>query len=207
MRYLPSGRRILALAGVTVLLSACEAEDDPAPITTGELASGAAVDLTPATPEIPSYRLISADGVGGIRLGMTLGEARRAVPSASFARTSDGEGVALVEIILGPDVSIIAYADEDDSAAPIDWTKKVTNLETFSAAFQTAEGAHPGSLVADVEKSYGKTKEVMTSEVESREFITFERQPAGLAIRLDNTGDSSSPAGRRLLSIAVTRRR
>ncbi len=206
---MPSKRVVLAVAACTVLLSACETREVPPPVAAGEPAGDAAADSLAATRQVPADRLISADGVGGIRLGMTLDEARRAAPSASFARTSDGEGVALVEVTFGPDVTVVAYADEGDSEAPIDWTKKVTHLEAFSAAFQTADGAHPGSLVSDVEKVYGKTLEVTRSEIESREYITFERHPSGLTFRLDNSGDPgvTGSSAARLLSIAVTRRR
>jgi hypothetical protein len=34
----------------------------------------------------------------------------------------------------------------------------------------------------------GPVREIMVSEIESREFITFERQPAWLTCRLDYTG-------------------
>ena len=52
----------------------------------------------------------------------------------------------------------------------------------------TREGVHPGSLALDVEKIYGRTRSVMQSEIESREYIEFEHQPAGLIFRLDYTG-------------------
>jgi hypothetical protein len=42
--------------------------------------------------------LITPSAMGRVRLGMILDEARRALPAASFSRTSDGDGAALVEI-------------------------------------------------------------------------------------------------------------
>jgi hypothetical protein len=143
----------------------------------------------------PDARLISDHGIGGIRLGMTFDEARRALSTAKFERTSDGDGAALVEVSLAPNDSVTLWADEDDPDAPIDWSRKIGTIETFSAGFHTAEGVHPGSLVTDVEHAFGKTREIEQSEIESREYIFFEKQPAGLTFRLDYTG--IFPAGSR----------
>lgn len=133
-------------------------------------------------------QLVSSTGMGGIRLGMTLDEARRAVPTAKFQRTSDGEGIALVEVVLAPGSSMIVWAHEDDPDAPVDWSKTIRMIETFSPVFHTAEGVHAGSLVADVEKIYGKIREIAKSEIESREYIVFDKQPAGVTFRLNHTG-------------------
>jgi uncharacterized membrane protein len=132
--------------------------------------------------------LVSASGMGGIRLDMTLDEARRRLPAARFERVSDGDGAALVEVTLAPAASMIFWADEDDPNASIDWSKRIKTIETFSSLFHTVDGVHPGSLVVDVEKVLGETKEIQKSEIESREFIAFQKQPANLTFRLDYTG-------------------
>lgn len=142
-------------------------------------------------------RLISAKGIGPIKIGMTLGEARKAAPGAKFERTGDGDGAALVQITLARDVTLQAWADEEDPSKPIDWRKKILNLETFSVAFRTAEGVYPGMKVSDANRAYGATEAIETSEIESRQFITFEKHPASLMFRLDETG-------KLLLSISVS---
>src|SRR6266550_147911 len=120
--------------------------------------------------------VISESGVAGLRLGMTLDEARRALPAATFARTADGEGAALVEVTRAPNESLILWAGEEDPDAPIDWSKEIKTIETFSAAFHTAEGVRAGALVTDVERVFGRTKEIVRSDIESREYIEFEMQ-------------------------------
>lgn len=142
-------------------------------------------------------RVISTKGIGPVKVGMTLGEARKAAPGATFKRTGDGDGAALVEVTFAKGVSLQAWADEEDSSKPIDWRRKIQNIETFSKAFRTAEGVHPGMKVSDANRVYGRTKAIETSEIESRQFITFEKHPAGLLFRLDETG-------RALLSISVS---
>jgi hypothetical protein len=126
--------------------------------------------------------------MGPVRLNMTLDEARRVVRPASVARTSDGDGAALVEVTFGKGDSIVLWADEDDRAAPIDWSKRIVTIETFSAAFHTREGVHPGSPISDVMTYFGPVREIVKSEIESREYITFARHPKGFTFRLDYTG-------------------
>jgi hypothetical protein len=101
------------------------------------------------------------------------------------ARTSDGEGVALVEIALGLD-TVLAYTGEENPAAPVDMTKPIRSLETMTPGFQTGVGIHPGSLVSDAESVYGRITRIEKSEIESREFITFTSQPKGMTFRLDS---------------------
>lgn len=132
--------------------------------------------------------VISQSGIGRIRLGMTLAEARRALPSTSFVRATDGEGVALIKVTFAPGESLSLWADEDDPDAPIDWAKKVESIETFSPAFRTGEGVHPGIPVRDVETVYGATRQIELSEIESRQYIVFANQPEYLTFRLDYTG-------------------
>ena len=139
------------------------------------------------SPKVDPY-LISESGIGSIRLEMTLDEARRAVPAAKFKRTSDGDGVALVEVRLAPGASIILWAEEDQPEAAIEWSKRIKTIETFSPAFHTTEGVHPGSLVREVEKVFGKTREIVESEIESRQYISFDAQPKFLTLTLDYTG-------------------
>ena len=119
---------------------------------------------------------------------MTLAETRRALPSATFARATDGEGAALVEVTLEPGQSLMLWADEDDADGAIDWAKSVRLIETFSRAFRTYEGVHPGIAVRDVEAIYGTIRQIELSEVESRQYIVFARQPDYLTLRLDYTG-------------------
>jgi len=147
--------------------------------------------------DVAANRLISRDGVGLIRLGVTLGAARKTVPSAAFTRASDGDGAALVKVTVAPGASMLVWAGEDDPKKPIDWTKPIRTIETFSAVFRTAEDVHPGTSVSAVNRVYGRTKAIETSEIESRRYITFDRHPGGLLFRVDETE-------RAILSIAVS---
>jgi hypothetical protein len=156
--------------------------------------------------------LITASAMGQARLNMTLDEARRALRPASFARASDGDGAAFVEVTFAKGDSLMLWANEDDPAAPIDWSKRIVTIETFSAAFHTREGVHPGSPVRDVIKSFGPVLEIVEGEIESRQYITFTRQPKAFTFRLDYTGIFTSGVRRttrfepdaKLWSIAIS---
>jgi hypothetical protein len=134
--------------------------------------------------------------MGPVRLNMTLEAVRQMLPTASFERASDGDGAALIHVTFGPDDSVVLFAEEDDPDAPIDWFRRVVTISTFSETFHTVEGVRPGSRVLDVIRIFGPIQEVVASEIESREFITFERQPSWLTLRLDYAGIFTGTARR-----------
>lgn len=169
--------------------------------------------LDNANAESHHICFISESGMGPIRLGMTLGDAKKAMPTADFQRSTDGDGAALVTVRLGKEDLITLFANEENPDGPIDWTKKVNFIETFNPACNTAEGIHPGLPVIQVEKILGKTKEIVRSEIESREFIDFQKQPPRFFFRVDGAGiftDGTrrttrfAPEGK-IWSIAVTK--
>lgn len=162
----------------------------------------------------PGSCVISDAGIGPVRLGMTLREAKRAFPHAALTRTSDAEGVAFVSVVAGKDELMTLYANEDDADKPIDWSKKIASIETFHPGCVTAGGVHPGMPVRQAEKKLGKVARIVQSEIESREYLYFSRQPGNLIFRLDYTGifpegrheTEKFSAGAKILSITVQSR-
>jgi hypothetical protein len=171
--------RTISIA-VTAVSLACSGGQPEKPVRQEADRANAASSSAPA-----ASRLIRESGIGPVELGVTLDSLRKVNPGLNISRTSDGEGVALVEIVAGGD-TLIAYADEEDPSAPVDLSKRVRSLETMSPRFQTAEGVHAGSLVTNVEKAYGRLTQIDKSEIESREYVTFAHQPANLTFRLEN---------------------
>ena len=145
---------------------------------------------------------------------MTLDSVRRALPDATFERTEDGVGAPFVAFKLVTDATVITWLDENNPVGPLDFSQTVKQVETFDSTFVTPEGVHVGALVTDVEKVYGRTAEIILSEIESRQFISFERQPPHLTFRLDYSGEFTEGARRttryapdaRIFSIVVSRR-
>jgi hypothetical protein len=158
-------------------------------------------------------RFITATTMGPIVLGATLEEARRELPTASFRRTSDGDGVALVQIDFGPEESITVSAGEDDPTAPIDWSKIIESMETFSPRFSIDGLIRPGTAVDYAVMVWGPVDRIIKSEIEAREYVNFETQPQAFILRLDYTGEFSSGErdtkryrpNAKILSIAISR--
>ncbi len=146
--------------------------------------------LAPAQEEPPAKpqaaAVITANSAGAIKLGMTIAEARDAVASATFERSSDAEGIAFVDVSTSGEPILRLHAGEEDAEAALDEKAVIDFIGVLAAAYQTAEGVRPGMSVWDAEKAYGKTSEVVMSELESREYITFTNHPAGLSFRLSH---------------------
>lgn len=157
--------------------------------------------------------VISTTGMGPIRLGMTLREAKAAIADASFQRSTDGDGAALVSVLIGKEHLMTLHADEVDPERPIDWTRKIDFVETFNPSCKTADGIFPGMPARNAEKKLGKTTKIIQSEIESREFIYFQNQPKNFLFRLDYSGRFPEGArktkkfseGAKILSIGVSR--
>ncbi len=189
--------RVRLVLSALALIAACGGPDEDVPAADVPAAEVPAADAPAA--EVPATEVrsadataascvIGADAVGPVRLGTTLDEARRAFPEAVFTRSTDGDGAALVTVTRADTALMTLYANEDDADDPIDWSRPITFIETFAPACRTASGIGPGSLVVDVERTFGPTKSIVLSEIESRQFIEFERQPAGMVLRLDYSG-------------------
>jgi hypothetical protein len=138
--------------------------------------------------------LITSNAVGKVKLGMTIAEVRKAVAPMKLSRTSDGEGVALIAVKQGKNEMMTIYANEEDREARIDNNAKVDQVWVWSRSYKTASGVHPGMLVSQVEKLLGPVKEIVRSEIESREFAEFTNQPRGIQYRLD-AGEGDFPSG------------
>ena len=134
----------------------------------------------------PGQTRISRKSVGPIRLGMTVARVRKALPGAKLSRTSDGEGVALIAVERRGKTLMTLYAGEDDPSARINERGVVEVIEVWTGSYSTSSGVRPRMSLRDVEKRYGKLKEIMMSEIESREYATFVRQPSGIQFRVRN---------------------
>jgi hypothetical protein len=177
----------------------------------GDAGSAARDQVSSTVPRPGDQFLITADGMGGVRLGATLAHARQSLKGALFERTSDGDGAALVTVTLASGQHIVVSAGEDDPDTAIDWSRTIAYIETFDPAFVTGDGVRVGSLVRDIAARLGPVREIVRSELEAREYVTFERQPRGFTFRLDQSGEFGTSRrttrykpGARIFSIAVS---
>lgn len=126
---------------------------------------------------------ITRNSVGGIKLGMTVDQARRTLPSCRFERTSDAEGVTLIGVRCFGKRIITIFAGENVDA-PINGKAKIEFIEVWDKRFKTNDGVHKGMLVREVEKRLGRVVEIILTQTESREFVTFRKQQKGISYRI-----------------------
>lgn len=126
---------------------------------------------------------ITTNSAGGIKLGMTVDQARRTLPSCRFKRTSDAEGLTLIGVRCSGRQIITIFAGEEDVDAPVNGKAKIEFIEVWDKRFKTNSGVHKGMLVRDVEKRLGRVVEIVLTQTESREFVTFRKQQKGISYR------------------------
>lgn len=137
---------------------------------------------------------ITENSAGKVKIGMTVAEVRKAVSPMKLSRTRDGDGVILIAVRSGKSEVMTLFAGEADADENrINEQAKIENIEVWAKNYQTADGIHPEMLLSAVEKKYGRVKEIMMSEIESREFAEFANFPARLSLRL--SGKDSQNAG------------
>ncbi len=141
--------------------------------------------------ETPASSLITGDRAGRIKLGMTIADARKAVDPLKLERTSDGEGIALIAVMRGKQNVMTIYAGEEDRDAKINENAKIEQIWVWDKNYRTEEGVKPGMKIADAEKIYGPAKEIVMSEIESREYVQFANNPQGLSFRVQGREDTA----------------
>lgn len=129
--------------------------------------------------------LITPGSVGKLKIGMKVSEARRLFPRYSFSRSSDGEGIAYVEVKRRGRTHFYLFADEIDPEQPINNDAQISFIEVVNPTYRTVKGVRPNMRLSDVEKRYGRLKEIVTSEIEAREYARFTNQPAGIDLKVN----------------------
>ncbi len=66
---------------------------------------------------------ITENGIGSVKLAMTLFETKQAFPEATFSQGSDGAGAALVNVGTKESMVIALFADKRDAGRPINGLK------------------------------------------------------------------------------------
>src|SRR5688500_6119061 len=109
---------VLAAAGPVLACSRTDSNrEDSARVDRAATLPPPVADTAP-TLSTSSFACIVTDStIGAIRLGMTLAEAKAAMPPATFVRGFDGDGVASVGVALDGDTLVTVVADGDEAYA------------------------------------------------------------------------------------------
>ncbi len=118
--------------------------------------------------------LVQSGQVGAVRVGMTVAKARLALPGTKIQRILDADQMTVLKVSRNGVPMMDLYPNDEGN-----FTERATIdlIRVWDPACATAEGVHPGSPLADVEKRFGKLLRLERIEIESREYAEFEKQP------------------------------
>lgn len=128
--------------------------------------------------------LITTNSVGEIKLHSTIKSTKKNLNQYTFTSTTDGEGVPLTTVTDKQHLLFQLYTNDK---------MKIQYIEIFDSDYQTKKGVHVGMSITDIEKHYGKLKGITRSEIESREYATFAKQPKEMTFRV--IGENGAYAG------------
>jgi len=148
---------------------------------------------SPHVAQSSNRTLITEKSIGPVRLGMTVAQVRKVLRGYKLSRTSDGEGLALIAVERRGKTLMTFYAGETDPNRRINERAVVEFVDALDASYRTSARVHPRMSLQAVEQKYGKLKEIVLSEIESREYATFTNQPDGIQMRVMN--DQGTTAG------------
>ena len=124
--------------------------------------------------------LITQKGAGKVKFGMNLQEVRRAVRPLKAERDTDGDGFPSLYVHDGENLVMSVWSACRDEEFFTDPSVKLDVIQVWSKDYSTKQGVRPGMLLSEAEKKLGKVKEIVISEIESREYAQFKRMPNGL---------------------------
>ena len=140
---------------------------------------------------------ITPEGIGGVKLGQTLAQVKRAFPQMKVRSESDAEGVEMWQLPVALNAVVYAHVEEGRRG-------RIDFLETFSAACQTQDGVHPAMRLTQVAQKWGRLNHITMSEIEMRQFAQFARQPARIGLRVEG-GDFGTQAADAELPLSTSK--
>lgn len=126
--------------------------------------------------------LITENSVGKVKLGMTIGEAKKIWKDYQFEMNYDHENETYnIAVKSGSEILMLIESHEDfkkdENPAVID-SAEIIRIEILSRKFHTAEGVTAQMPLTTAELFYGKVDCVYESEAE--ESISFQKPPTGI---------------------------
>jgi hypothetical protein len=140
-----------------------------------------------------AHTLITAAGIGPVRLGMSLGAVKASLPRGSSVLSRrpflvDAEAVPIVRNGVVQVLVLVPPGSRVNDAVVI------RALFTSNPVFRTREGVGPGLPVAQAARLYGTARLMLNHSDESRESVSFARQPLQ-SLRFGVTADGPGRAG------------
>lgn len=175
------------------LVTSLDAQPSPAPVETPSPSPSPSSTGESDSPGVPDERLISSEGIGEAKLGMTLGELKQAVgPELEF--TAEPSIMADFDAIAARQSGDIQFYILHLTGETFGDDDVIQGLMTRNPAFLTSDKVGPGTTLQDAEAVYGKATLSYNTQNESREYVRFENHPANNLSFSTGNGDQT-PAG------------
>jgi hypothetical protein len=160
---------------IILFLAACSGREKPGGDSSAAVSPGATSAAAPRASAPPATSLtgpVTEYGIGPLRAGMTIAEARRAVPSFSVPQSAEKEGLCQYATVKGlpPGVSIMV---EDGIIGRVD---------VDSVAPPTAEGARVGDTEERVKALYPNRVTVSPHKYTDGHYLTVRSATPGYTI-------------------------
>ncbi len=125
--------------------------------------------------------LVRSGQVGPLRVGMTIAKARQALRGTRFERILDADHMTVLKVFRNGMRTMDIYPNDEGN-----FTERATIdlIHVYDPACATAGGVHPGSPLSEVEKRFGKLLRLERTEVDSREYAEFEKQPNWMDVQV-----------------------
>lgn len=192
----------IAASAVTLVLAGCNNAPSPPgaalsspPVLASDQPSPAppSPSPSPAVTPVPKAEanLISSQGIGAARLGMTFGDLKRSL-------ASETELVVKSPFIVDFDAVAIRQDDEVQyyilylSGQTLSDTDVIQGVLTDNAKFRTAENVGPMTTLVEAEQIYGQVTLSYNTQNESREYARFAKQPPALSFSTGNGNKSTA---------------
>lgn len=137
--------------------------------------------------------VLKANTAGPLRLGMTMRQARAAMPGARFAASKDADHQPILVVTRDGKPLVDIYGDE----AGVKDTSRIEDFRVYDPACATADGVHPGMLVKDVEQKWGPVTRLLITDVENLEQAEFQKQPSWIEVAVGHGEAGVYPKGKR----------
>ncbi|WP_063800833.1 hypothetical protein [Mastigocoleus testarum] len=173
----------LFVLSILVTLASCS---PPTSTTTSEETSASPstdlVSTSPKTTKVNSSHLISPQGIGDARLGMTYGELKKSLGSEVKFEVKSPFMVDFDAISVNKDGNtqyhIIYPANTTFSDSDV-----ITTIITDNPDYRTDKGIGVGTTIKDAQAAYGEATLAYSTANESRESVSFANQPKNIAFR------------------------
>lgn len=139
--------------------------------------------LAPIDPaRFDPARLISAGGIGPVRLGMTLAQAKRVMGSTVRWENVPNLMVDFGAIAVKSGSTVLFYVVYE-ADRPLRDRDTISILMTQNPAYKTSEGVGPSTTIARAASIYGPATLSFNWDDEAREYVRFANQPSSMLFR------------------------